>query len=338
MLNIQGSFKSFFALSRNSWFIFAFLFVGFQMALPRALFADGNEYVFLLKGRGNVFWKTVRDGIEEAARAKNIVAIVLNTDDDQTPEAQLDQCLTSIERKPKIIVMGAATKNVGLACFGKAIAAGIPVADIDGNVTIEDAKQAGIAMSFSVASDNVLIGKLAAEFLVGATSNKIPHVLVIKGLPGSIVSEKRASGFSSRLKELLPNAVIVGSPSANWDRMKAMNTAIDFLQRDSKLDFIFSVSDVMSTGVVEAIKIAKNQRTVKLLSVDGNAEARKALLDGTMLANVAQLPYLMGKRAVEMSVEAASKQMKGYSEFTAVPVLTKEILEKKEDPNLAYLR
>jgi ABC-type sugar transport system substrate-binding protein len=300
--------------------------------------ADSGEFVFILKGRGNVFWQVVRNGIDETASERGVSSVILHTDDDQTPEAQLNICLTSIARKPKVIVLGAATRNVGIECFKKAAAAGITVADIDGNVTIDEARAAGVSMAFTVASDNYGIGKLAAERLAQIASSPSPRVLVIKGLPGSIVSEKRARGFVDRLRELMPGALVVGEPDAYWDRMKAMNTTLDVIQREAQLDYIFSVSDAMTTGIVEALKITRKADRIKIISVDGLADARKAVISDRIESDVAQLPYLMGKRAVELAIDSAANKMLGQIEYVPTPVLTKESLLANQSPYFKYLR
>lgn len=306
------------------------------VSMSTAFGAEG-EYVFVLKGRGNIFWKTVYDGISETAKEKGITAVLYSTDNDQSPEAQLNICLTALARKPKVMVVGAATKSVGIECYRKALAAGILVADIDGNVTVEDAKAAGIELAFTVASDNTLIGHNAAQY-VATIAPRTSKILLIRGLPGSIVSEKRARGFLDGLKEALPGATIVASPAADWDRMKAMNITLDTLQREPDLDLIFSVSDVMTMGVVEALRVTGKERQIRVVSVDGIKDARDAILQGRMSGNVAQLPYLMGKRAVELAIEAANTPLRERTEYTPTPTLTKEVLEKMEDPNLAYLR
>lgn len=57
-----------------------------------------------------------------------------------------------------------------------------------------------------------------------------------------------------------------------------------------------------------------------------------------MAANIAQLPYLMGKRSVELAVQADRGEVDAFSEYTPTPTLTKDVLVKNEDPNLQYLR
>jgi D-allose transport system substrate-binding protein len=306
--------------------------------IPSPAVAGEDEYLFILKGRGNVFWRVVRQGVEETARERSITAVVLHTDDDQSPESQLTMCQTALARKPRVLVMGAATKVVGIECFKKAAKLGIPVADVDGNVTIEDAKDAGLDLAFSVGSDNTKIGQQGADYIASASATREPRILVIKGLPGSIVSEKRAQGFLNQIALKLPGAAIVAAPSADWDRMKAMNTALDFMRREPKLDYIFSVSDVMTMGIVEAVRVAGRVDSVKIVSVDGIKDARDAIAEGRIAANVAQLPYLMGKRAVELAIRARNDGVRLVREFTATPTLTKEALERKDDPSLHYLR
>lgn len=299
---------------------------------------NNNDYVFILKGRGNVFWKVIQDGIRETALENNINPIIYNTDDDQTPEAQLNICLTAIQRKPKLIVLGAATKSVGITCFKKSQQNGILFADIDGNVTVQDAKEAGLTMSFSVASNNQEIGRLAGLNASQLFTKPDPKILVLKGLTGSIVSEDRANGFIKEIKEKLPNAVIIATPTTDWDRLKAMNITNDYLQREKEIDLIYSVSDAMSLGVVEALRLAKKDKTIKLISVDGIADGRKAILKDQIAFNVAQLPFLMGKRAVELAVNTTNTKLESHVEYIATPVLTKSVLEANAEPELKYLR
>ncbi len=301
------------------------------LLVPGSTFAA--DLAAVLKGRGNVFWKVITDGLNDGAKSAGVPISIFNTDNDQDPEAQLNLCLTALQRKPSFLILGAATKSVGIECFKRAAAAGIPFGDIDGNVTVEDGKAAGLNLAFSVGSDNLKIGEAAAEFMVTKLKGERPKLLVLKGLPGSIVSENRANGFLAKLRLLRNDAEIVATPTTDWDRMKAMNISLDSLQRDNTLQAIFSVSDVMSMGVVEAIRVAK--RDITLVSVDGIADARTAIKSGRISGCVAQLPFLMGRRAAELAVEGKSQ---GLTEFIPTPTLTKDILEKNTDPLLQYMR
>ncbi len=59
---------------------------------------------------------------------------------------------------------------------------------------------------------------------------------------------------------------------------------------------------------------------------------------GRLNASVAQLPYLMGMRAVENSKKALAGEK--LPEFVDVPtlVLTKEVIEANQEPLLQYVQ
>ena len=59
---------------------------------------------------------------------------------------------------------------------------------------------------------------------------------------------------------------------------------------------------------------------------------------GRLDASVAQLPYLVGKQAVEKAKEVLAG--KTADEYTYVPtlVLTKQVLEENKDPMLQYVK
>jgi ABC-type sugar transport system substrate-binding protein len=311
------------------------LVAGLGFAHP-TMGADG-DYVFILGARGNPYWTALADGIQQGSKDKGISSIVYQTDDDENAEAQLTLCQTAIQRKPKVMAMEAMTSAIGIECFKQAAAAGIIVGDIDKHLTRDEAAKAGISLAFTVGSDNTQIGHEAAKYVTSIAGKPDPKILIIEGAPGSVPGEKRADGFRDGIKELLPSAVTVASISANWDRLKAMSLTADTLQRQPDLDVIYAVNDVMALGVVEAVHDA-NAANVRVIGVDGTADARKAVETGRMSATVAQLPYLIGMKAVSLAYDAVHGQKPGQVEDTPTPVLTKDVLAVGKDPLLQYVR
>ena len=57
-----------------------------------------------------------------------------------------------------------------------------------------------------------------------------------------------------------------------------------------------------------------------------------------MLATVSQLPYLIGKRTVEVGVQVVSGKEVVQREVTDTPILTKAILDAENSPELRYIR
>jgi ABC-type sugar transport system substrate-binding protein len=136
----------------------------------------------------------------------------------------------------------------------------------------------------------------------------------------------------------MPDAQIVGSASAEWDRMKAMNLTADTLTHAPDLNVIFAANDVMALGAVEAVRTAGKQGQVTIIGVDGIPDARKAVMDGTMTASITQLPYFIGMRTAELAVNAVQGKQIGRMEVAPLLVLTKDVLSSNKDPLLQYVR
>jgi D-allose transport system substrate-binding protein len=112
----------------------------------------------------------------------------------------------------------------------------------------------------------------------------------------------------------------------------------DTLTRTPDLNIVFAANDMMALGAVEAIRAAGKTNQLMVVGVDGVPEARKAILAGRMTASVAQLPYLIGKRSVELAKESLQGKCNEKTEKTPLLVLTKSVLESNADPLMKYVR
>lgn len=299
---------------------------------------SADKYVFILKWIGNPYWQAIKQGVEDAGKEAGIPLTILSPNNDQAKEEHLNLCEAAISQKPAIIVMGAATTAIGLQCFREAQKQGIKVADIDATVSVEQAKKAGVNLSFTIGADNIGIGKKAAQFIAGTKTPRTAKILVLEGVVGSPPSTDRVSGFKQELSKVLPQAKIVNSISAEWDRLRALNITADTLTKNPDLNVIFAANDVMALGAVEAVRAAAKTNQVIIVGVDGVPDARKAILAERMTASITQLPYLIGKNAVKLARESVGNKCVGKTERAPLLILTKSVLESHTDPLLKYVR
>ena len=310
-------------------------FAMFAFTIPS--FAS-DKYIFIIKWIGNPYWQSVKAGIDDTSRKLGLDALVMSPINDQAKEEHLNLCQSAICQHPKIIAMGAATSSIGIECFREAQKQGIKVADIDASVTVKEAKRANVDLSYSVGADNIEIGRHAAQFVATHQKQHNPKILILEGIVGSPPSTDRVAGFKQEIKKLKPDVEIVNSVSADWDRLHALNITADTLTRTPDLNVIFAANDLMALGAVEAVKSAGVTGKVMIVGVDGVPDALKAIKAGKMAASVMQFPYLVGKRSVEMAIEAVKGKLDGKTERTPLLTLTKEVLEANKDPLLQYVR
>ncbi len=315
--------------------LLAFSFVFFAHG-PSAYAAD--KYIFILKWIGNPYWQAIKQGIEDGGKEAGISLTVLSPNNDQAKEEHLNLCEAAISQKPAIIVLGAATTAIGLQCFRESQKQGIKVADIDATVSVEEAKKSGVNLCFTIGADNTMIGRNAAQFISSISASRSPKILVLEGVVGSPPSTDRVAGFKQEISKVLPQAKIVSSISAEWDRLRALNITADTLTKTPDLNAVFAANDVMALGAIEAIRSAGKTNQVIVVGVDGVPDARKAIMNGRMTASITQLPYLIGKRSVEMAIQSVHGQCVGKTERAPLLVLTKTVLAAGKEPLLKYVR
>jgi D-allose transport system substrate-binding protein len=308
------------------------------IAVGGASAADKPVYGVLMKTLSNPFWGAMEQGVRAGAKEADVEYFLQAVESDQAAEPQLNTCNTMLEKKPAVMITAAINSTILLPCLKHANELKIPVIDLDGNLDPDITKKAGVDVAFHIGSDNEAAGAKGADYVAETLGKDAKGpVLVIEGLSGNITGQKRARGFANELKKVAPGLTIVASLPGDWDRQKAANIANDTLQRNPDLVAIFCANDGMALGAVEAAR-ASGKDKLLVVGVDGNSDAVKSILSGRLNASVAQLPYLVGKQAVEN----AKKVLGGgkVEEFTYVPtlVLTKQVLEAKKEPMLEYVK
>ncbi len=301
--------------------------------------AEKPVVAVLLKTLSNPFWGAMEQGIRDAAKETGAEYYLQAVESDQAAEPQLNVCMTMLERKPTMLLAAAINSTNLLPCIKRANELGIPVVDLDANIDYAVAEKAGVEVAFSIGSDNVAAGAQGADYVASVLGKDAKGpVLVIEGLSGNITGQKRARGFAERLKEVAPGLEIVASLPGDWDRGKAANITNDILTRYPDLRAIFAANDVMALGAVETVFAAGKGGQIVVVGVDGNVDAVKSIKQGRLNASVAQLPYLVGKQAVEKALAMLAGEK--VPQFIPVPtlVLTKQVLEEGKEPLLQYVK
>jgi D-allose transport system substrate-binding protein len=300
---------------------------------------DKPVYGVLMKTLANPFWAAMEQGVKSGAEAAGVEYYLQAVESDQAAEPQLNACNTMLERKPAVMITAAINSTILLPCLKQANAMNIPVVDLDNNLDPKVTMDAGVNIAFHIGSDNEAAGAQGAEFLVGKLGKDAKGpVLVIEGLSGNITGKKRADGFANKLKELAPGLEVVASLPGDWDRGKAANITNDILTKHPDLVAIFAANDGMALGAVETVFAANKGEQVTVIGVDGNSDAVKSIKEGRLTASVAQLPYLVGKQALENVKKVAEGGKVDGVLYVPTLVLTKEVLEAGTEPMLEFVK
>lgn len=187
-----------------------------------------------------------------------------------------------------VIVLSTSTKDYFPAQLQ---AAGFPVV-----VFGKSHKSASIA---SIVHDDFKCGELAATHLV---ESGVTSFAVITGTEIIKASEERLDGFRSKLKEhgvqLLTSQIVSGE----FTQARAYDATKKLLQKSPKTDGIFVLSDLMATGVLEALHESgrKVPRDIQLVSVDNSPTS---LFTNPRLSSFDTQAFEAGRTSAEMLIE-----------------------------------
>jgi ribose transport system substrate-binding protein len=236
----------------------------------------------------HAFYKELEDGLREEAKARNLELVIVSCEMDPAKQAaQLEDFVA--QRVAAILVAPCDSSAIGPHLAGPA-AAGIPVFSADIAVR-------GASVTSHVASDNVQGGRLAAQALAGFVGDRGKVLIIDHPTVASV--QDRVHGFEDELKKH-PEITIVGRPSSDGQRAKAMAVMEDMLQANRDLKGVFGINDDSALGAV-AVLDAAGRKDIVVVGYDATPEAQEAIKKGGPLkADVVQYPRKIGKSAIEM--------------------------------------
>ena len=177
-----------------------------------------------------------------------------------------------------------------------------PVVNIDSPIDPAAADRAHVRIRTYIGTDDFAAGRLAgaqmASLLPGGGD-----VALVGGLADNVNSGVRLSGFERGIRG--SRVRVVARVNADYDRTKAEIAAERILRTHPRLAGFFAASDNMALGIADALGAAGKAGKVRIIGLDGSAEALDAVRAGSISATVSQYPYVMGEMAVEACAAAA---------------------------------
>jgi ribose transport system substrate-binding protein len=270
----------------------------------------------------NPFFKIMGDAMVEEGKKNGFDVII--TAGEKDAARQKDQVNDFIVKKVSAIILCPCdSRSVGTA-ISAANTAGIPVFTAD----IASLDTASTVVSH-IATDNLEGGKLAGKAMIDALNGKGKVAIIDFPEVESVLLRTR--GF----KEVLAGAKglqIVAQLDGKAQRDEAYKTAQDILQKNPDLAGIFCINDPTAFGAIAAIEKAGRQGKIKIISFDGQLEAKQAVKDGKIYAEPVQYPDKIG----QMSIQAVVKYMAGETvkAQTLIPTTLYTKADADKDPAL----
>jgi len=252
----------------------------------------------------HAFFKELEAGLREGAQANDMELVVVACEMD--PAKQAAQIEDFVAQRVSAILLAPCDSNAVVPHLSGPERAGIPV------FTADIAARGGKVVSH-VASDNIQGGRLAAQALAEYIGDAGEVLIIDHPVVASV--QDRVRGFEEEMRKH-PNISIVGKPSSDGQRARAMAVMEDMLQAHPKLKGVFGINDDSALGAT-AVLDAAGRKDVVVIGYDATEEAQRAISSGGPLkADVVQYPKRIGRTAVDM----IARHLRGESVPPVVPI------------------
>lgn len=167
----------------------------------------------------------------------------------------------------------------------KALAPAAKRAVDEGVKVIASDRNVDTKVSTYIGSDNVEAGRVGGGFIVEELGGK-GNVVELQGTLGASPTIDRNKGFEDALSG--SDIKVIASETAEYARDQGLEVMENLLQRfgEGEIDAVFTHNDEMSLGAIQAIREAGRTEEIKVVGVDGQGSALRAIEAGQYAGTV----------------------------------------------------
>jgi TMAO reductase system protein TorT len=243
------------------------------------------------------FWVSMAYGVQDEAKKQGVKVVTVNAGGDANANEQISQLQDLIQQQVDGIVIGATNGDAVKSVVDQAAAQKIPVVGLS---SIPNSDK----LASKVGADHYGMGKIQAQCLSQALHGK-GNVGMMAGPAGQSWADDRAKGFKETLSSEAPGNKVVTVSRLADNRNSALTTAEDWLQRFKDLDGVYTASDDIGAGVVDAIKAGGKNRDITVTSSNFSPAAEQLLKNGGFSCVSVQQIVEQGRQAVRQAIAAA---------------------------------
>lgn len=270
--------------------------------------AAGEKIGLVVSTQNNPFFVTLKEGAEAKAKELGYELIVLDSQND--PSKELGNVEDLLIRGVDVLLINPTDSDAVASSVRAANRSKVPV------VTLDRAANKGKVVSH-VASDNVLGGEMAGQFIVEKL-NGAGKVVELEGIPGTTAARDRGEGFNKAVNGKLTT---VAKQAADFDRTRGLNVMENILQAQPEIDAVFAHNDEMALGALKAIEASG--RDIFVVGFDATDDAVASVKAGKLAATVAQKPAEIGAVGVEVAGKIINKEEVPANVPVALELITK---------------
>ncbi len=253
----------------------------------------GARIAVVSKQTKGEFWTEIHDGMEAAvgdinkaygySKGDKIFMTFEGPDDEMNVSSQINTLDAVIAENPDVLCLCAGDMDSCLAQLEAAEENGIPVVVFDSTVAEDD------LISAYRGTDNVMVGKIAAEKIAEATAGK-GKVIVFSATEKSATVRSRVAGFLDELA-LYPEITLVNV--VYQDQVEDLKTVMtEALEKDPDIVGVYCTNGDTADLFLDLER--EGDTSIAVVGTDGTKKQLKAITEGRELGCVSQKAWQIG--------------------------------------------
>jgi ribose transport system substrate-binding protein len=243
------------------------------------------------------FWVSMTYGVTDEAKKLGVDVVSVNAGGDSNANQQISQLQDLLQRNVDAMIVGATDGDAVRPVVEQALGRDIPVVGLSSLPNTDK-------LTSAVGTDNAGMGAIQADCLGEALSGT-GKVAMFAGPVGQSWAEDRATGFTDALADKYPDLEVVTTSNTADNRNSALTTMQDIMQRYPDVSGVYTVTDDIGAGVVDALREANAAETVKVTSANFSPAAQELVSNGGFVCIAVQEIVEQGRQAVRQAVAAA---------------------------------
>lgn len=271
------------------------------------------------------FQAFIADMIQTKVEESGCEFVLATTDSAEDVAQQVSQIEDMLVSGIDALIVNPLDSSAIIPALEKCKDAGVPVIMVDSGPA--EGTDESLYVTY-IGTDNYAGSVTAGEKMVEALGGE-GKVVIVRGVSGNTAGEARANGFKAGIEG--SNVELVAEQPGNWSNDDALQAMENMLIANPDIDGVYSCSDVMLDGILEAIE-SSGKDDILIYSFDGLTNGCQLVLDGKVNATMQQYPSVMGELAVEylLQILNGEKTVDEFEKFvdSGVAYVTQETAEE----------
>jgi ribose transport system substrate-binding protein len=255
----------------------------------------------IVKDTTSPYWQTVLAGARKAGQDLGVNVVELGAQSESDANGQIGLLKTAAASDPAAIVIAPAQSQALAAPIDEA-AKKVKVIGIESTA---DAK----AMTSLLATDNVNVGRIAADALAAAITKTYGdtegNIVIITAMPAVAALDRRAEGFKAVLATKYRALAIVADKVGDGKPMTVTDMMKDIIAHTADLRGVFVSDPAMTQAVGQAVAESKSGDKINVVGVGSDEKLVKLLADDTIAGLVVEDPFRLGYDGIKTALAAA---------------------------------